>query len=189
MWGNESNVEGGKAIAAALPIFIVDDMVDSTRAWIENLEIQHPGREFAAFNTLAAARRALVSLDFPFGLILDHNMDGEQERHGQIFGASLAPQIRSNNPWGLALPIAYYSAWCTAGKFATEVAQQYASLGPTLFFDKNETPNIADVVAALDEQFRRTGPVFLSAMMSIQARGYDFEVLADMFGTSSADAS
>lgn len=164
-----------------LPIAIVDDKETSTTAWLRDLQRVFPGRQFAAFNTLSAARRALVSVSYPFGLILDHNLDGDKTVDAQEYGASLAPQVRSNNPWGLALPIAYYSAWCSPEDFCTKIAGDYASLGPTLFFDKNRTPDIVDVVHALDHQFRLTAPVFISAMILIQTRGYDFATLAGAF--------
>lgn len=161
-----------RSILSPIPVAVVDD--DDASDWLEDLRNTHPGRQFVSYTSLKDARRGLLNLDVPIGLIVDHNMKESEN------GIALVPEVRSRNPWGLALPIAYYTAFLPEETFRESDYDAYKSLGPMLHFNKNTT-EISKVVEALDSQWKSVGPVFLNAMIRIQELKYDFESVRDAF--------
>jgi hypothetical protein len=157
-----------------LPIVVVDDNRKNVERYVKTIieNEEFGGRHAVGFETLEQARRALLSATRPFGLILDHNMNGIQNEPNQEYGSALARDLRVSHPWGLALPIAYYSALCKQSEWV-EISQEQGFLSPSMLFDKNQH-RLSQIVEAIDSQFALAAPLFLAAMRTIRETDFDF---------------
>lgn len=136
-----------------IPLAIVDDDAVWLQAQVETLSHIYPDRRIFAFTTLKDAKE-LVMFNEPFLLILDHDLGREG------FGHSLAREIRTVNPFGLTIPICYYSAQLDAEKYQS-IGQQDGQLGPTYWVDKSEF-SLKDVVDAMDRIFATVRGLWLT---------------------------
>ncbi len=155
-----------------LPIVLVDDDPGLGNDFFEIIGDEYPERELHFFESLDDARRNLftVTNTRPFGLVLDHNL-GDKEETGEHLGA----EVRARHPWGLAIPIVYYSAWMDIEKYADQ-RRRLGTLAPTLYLDKNNSDtSIKLAVEKIDEDFKVSAPAFLQHVQSLRAHEFDLD--------------
>lgn len=127
-------------------LIVVDDRADgrqiakstSDRLGLTLLEFSHP-RE---------ALPALLELNRPFVLILDHNFEDEE-----VQGYHLCNELRQQHPFGLILPIIYLSAFMSGDSYL-ELIRDQLTFAPTAFMDKKDpselTPMVRNIIRTFD---------------------------------------
>ena len=152
-----------------LPVVLVDDEQKLREEFMELVGLEYPERELHVFESLDDARRNLftVTNTRPFGLVLDHNLGGEEK------GWELGTEVRNHHPWGLAIPIVYWSGYMGHEKFSEQVAN-LGSLAPTCLMRK-QNYNIIDAVNKIDEDFSIAAPAFLQHVQSLRAHEFDLD--------------
>lgn len=115
------------------------------------------GREIELYTTLDSALELLVRRD-PFVLVLDHNLNAGRNpelaaRLGadpgeELFGYHLCGALRQQHTFGLAIPVAYLTAWVSGPKYLEILSNQGPFL-PNFWMDKNTMQEHGHTLAGL----------------------------------------
>ncbi len=156
-----------------LPIVLVDDESGQGEDFFDIVGGAYPERELHFFQSLDDARRNLftVTNTRPFGLILDHNLNDPQGDEGWNLGV----EVRDHHPWGMAIPIVYFSAFMDEAAYADQ-RFRLGTLAPTLYMDKKQSDtSLKRAVEKIDKDFSIAAPAFLQHVQSLRAHEFDLD--------------
>lgn len=175
-----------------LPVVVVDDDPNLRQQARYRLALVC-GYDVTCFSTLKEAAAALLGeeawVNSPFILILDHDMTESldaplldalqmprtelQDPPGAAYGWRLASQLRLLHPYGLALPIAYYSGNAEMKRASqwTEQERSEPGLSPSAYFSKAVV--IDDVAAEMQEHYEMSMALLQAAQLNLLVSALD----------------
>ena len=168
-------------------IVIVDDEHTKLTTALRLAQVRgklDPARVIETYETLEAATVLLDRQD-PFVLILDHNIEAapdaelarrlwldvpDPENPPTLYGYHFGSALRREHPFGLALPIVYFSGQFSDPQFL-ELVRNHGPYLPNFWVDKHELMrsgrSITDIVSELDHYFASLVSTIKSAANSI----------------------
>jgi CheY-like chemotaxis protein len=131
-----------------LPVVVVDDKHDQLSGAVDLLEAED--WTVTTFDDIDEAARVLVEWTDPFVMVLDHDFDRPDGRTG----LDLTELLRSAHPWGLILPICYWSGRIGGAEFLA-VQRDRQLLSPSSYTYKAGDESLVDVVERAEQTFQQ----------------------------------
>ncbi|MGY1601152.1 hypothetical protein [Geodermatophilus sp. SYSU D00815] len=131
-----------------LPVVVVDDkheLLDAVRRRLE-----YRGWEVTTYDDIDEAARRLVDRTDPYVLILDHDFDRPDGRTGM----DLSKLLRAAHPWGVALPISYYSGRIGGEEFLAALREDPMAV-PSSYTHKSSDVSVVELVELAEATFFR----------------------------------